>query len=128
MNLPLDDRFPYHLQIRDLIAEGIANEDYVEGGTIPGSRRLVEQMGVNDQTIRRAVRDLVVMGYLRVIRAKGTYVVEGARDGLREASRGIIENYDIIKMVRTSRMIRLKQNELLDLVKAEYKKQLAEED
>jgi DNA-binding GntR family transcriptional regulator len=127
MNLPFDARFSFHLQVRDLIADGIANEDYVEGGTIPGALILSKEFQVNEQTVRRAVSDLVAMGYLRVIRGKGTYVVEGARDMVRESSRGILEHYDIKKMVRTARMIRLKQPEMLKLIKAEYEKQIAEE-
>lgn len=123
-----DDRFPFYLQVRKLIVDGIANEDYVEGGKIPSSAMLAAEYEVNHLTTRRAVTDLVAGGYLKIIRGKGTYVVDGARDRLRSDEGKLITGYDIPKMVRTARMIRMKQGVLVDALKAELKKQLSEED
>lgn len=122
----IDDRFPIYLQIRKLIVDGIANEDYVEGGTVPAARVLAEQHMTNDQTVRRAMSDLASSGYLNIIVGRGTYVSHGARDRARSEEEQMIA-YDLTKMVHTARMIRLKQPALIDMMKAEFKKQLSEE-
>ncbi len=123
----IDDRFPIYLQIRKLIVDGIANEDYIEGGTVPAARVLAEQHMTNDQTVRRAMSDLASGGYLNIIVGRGTYVSHGARDRAR-SEQGQLIAYDLTKMVHTARMIRMKQGEMIELVKAEFKKQLSEEE
>ena len=126
-DLLYDDRFPFYVQIREWMVLQIAKNNYPEGGKIPSMRAIAEKHNANVQTVRTALAELVSMGYLRIMRGHGTYVADGALEKARNTSRTMLE-YKLSSVVLIARMIMMKQGEVVDIVKAQFQKQLSEED
>lgn len=69
-----EERVPKYYQIKKDIIHKIEQEEYTPDGAIPSERELIEQYQVSRITIRKAIDELVVEGYLYKIQGKGTYV------------------------------------------------------
>ncbi|MCC6615510.1 MAG: GntR family transcriptional regulator [Anaerolineae bacterium] len=65
---------PLYEQIKDHILRAIEKGVYEAGSRIPSERALSEKYGVNRMTVKKALDELVQMGYLDVRIGKGTYV------------------------------------------------------
>lgn len=65
---------PIYEQIKEYILLQIQNGDYVQGDRIPSERKLSDTLGVNRQTVKKALDELVHDGHLSVQIGKGTYV------------------------------------------------------
>lgn len=61
-------------QIADRIRQGIAADDFGEGGRLPPETALAERFGVNRHTVRGAIAALVQEGVLRAEQGRGTFV------------------------------------------------------
>ena len=125
MKVLLDDNYPFYLQVRKLITQKIANNDYIEDLKIPTMKQLAEEFNTNHHTVRRAVEGLVG-SLLTVIRGKGIYVSSGGTKKARSIEKTLIA-YEMGEIVRASRMCRLSQDEFVKQAKAEFEKQLSEE-
>lgn len=68
------ERVPKYYQLKKKIIHKIEMEEYTPGGLIPSERKLMEQYQVSRITVRKAIDELVVEGYLYKIQGKGTYV------------------------------------------------------
>lgn len=69
-----EERVPKYYQLKKAIIRKIDLEEYTPDGPIPSERELMEQYQVSRITVRRAVDELVVEGYLYKVQGKGTYV------------------------------------------------------
>jgi DNA-binding GntR family transcriptional regulator len=75
-----------YVRIADLIAADIAAGRLPLGARLPGEQELAELHGVSVSTSRRVRRELVRRGLVRVLPAKGSFVVRTAavEDGTAE--------------------------------------------
>ncbi|MFN8379011.1 MAG: GntR family transcriptional regulator [Anaerolineae bacterium] len=65
---------PIYEQIKEYILLQIQSGEYVQGDRIPSERTLSDALGVNRQTVKKALDELVHAGHLSVQIGKGTYV------------------------------------------------------
>lgn len=65
---------PIYEQIKEYILLQIQSGEYVQGDRIPSERALSDSLGVNRQTVKKALDELVHAGHLSVYIGKGTYV------------------------------------------------------
>lgn len=69
---------PLHGQIRTALHELITNGVYASGATLPGEQELSKRFNVSRITVKRALNDLALAGYVRRMRGRGTIVTFGA--------------------------------------------------
>ena len=87
----LESSVPVYEQIENAVQFGIASGRLKSGGVLPSVRAMTEALGVNPNTVAKAYRDLVVMGYIQTRRGEGCYVTEGSQTKCRvECRRRII--------------------------------------
>lgn len=65
---------PKYYQLKKKLIHEIEMGKYTSDGLIPSERRLMEDYQVSRITVRKAIDELVVEGYLYKIQGKGTYV------------------------------------------------------
>lgn len=65
---------PLYRQVMDDIKSGIEHGDYPPGSQIPTEMELARDYGVGRVTVRRAIEELAVQGYLSKQQGRGTFV------------------------------------------------------
>jgi GntR family transcriptional regulator len=70
----MEEKAPKYYLIKKDIIRKIEMEEYLAGETIPSERMLMDYYQVSRITIRKAVDELVMEGYLYKVQGKGTYV------------------------------------------------------
>lgn len=70
----IDGKIPKYYFIKQSIAKKIESEEFDTNHPIPSEKELMEMYGVSRITIRKAIDELVLEGYLYKIQGKGTYV------------------------------------------------------
>lgn len=85
---------PYYQQIRDDIKNKIQEGYYGKGTYLPCEKSLEQEYGVSRTTIRSAVNELVLDGYLYIVRGKGTKV---AYSRLMENNPNLLSFTEILK-------------------------------
>lgn len=88
-------QYPIYVQLRDILRDQIENGVYLPGTAIPSEKELSEKYGVNRQTVRTAIEQLMKEGVVKPFQGKGVYVM-GERmnrdlDTLTGFSRTILE-------------------------------------
>lgn len=78
---------PIYLRLRDLIATGIIDGTYPEGGLLPSVRAFAAAQGANPLTVAKAYQQFQLDGLIEVLRGVGMVVVPGAADRLRALER-----------------------------------------
>jgi len=81
LTLDMDGEVPIYQQIRDRIVEAIASGRLVEGSSLPSTRQLAVDLGINFHTVNKAYDLLRREGLLRVNRKSGAVVQRDARSG-----------------------------------------------
>ncbi|WP_148234845.1 GntR family transcriptional regulator [Deinococcus maricopensis] len=73
-----DDRptptLPRYLQVQQMLQDIIEGAEYAPGDKVPSERELAEQLGVSRMTVRKAMDNLVRMGWLERDSTAGTRV------------------------------------------------------
>ncbi len=82
--MDLDRETPIYLQIRDRVVEAIADGDLAEGDSLPSTRQLGADLGVNFHTVNKAYDLLRAQGLIRITRKSGAVVRRDARSGPAE--------------------------------------------
>lgn len=67
---------PLYYQLKEIIREDIERGRLSPGRSIPSERELVDRYNISRMTVRQAISELVVEGYLYRQRGKGTFVAE----------------------------------------------------
>lgn len=76
LSINRSSHLPIYVQIRRQIQEGIETGRLEPGEVLPGEPAIAEQLGVSVMTVRQALTQLVVEGYLDRQRGKGTFVCD----------------------------------------------------
>ncbi|MCA2226789.1 GntR family transcriptional regulator [Nonomuraea aurantiaca] len=107
--LDLHDARPLHEQVAGAIRRAIGEGSYAPGDRLPPARDLAEALGINPNTVLRALRDLRDEGLLEFRRGRGVSVagradgrallLQRARELLEEATRLGYRREDLITML-----------------------------
>lgn len=110
LTLDLNDPRPIHEQVAGAIRRAIGEGSYTAGDRLPPARDLADAMGINANTVLRALRDLRDEGLLEFRRGRGVSVahqsdgraliVQRARELLEEAQRYGYSRADLIDILK----------------------------
>ncbi len=84
LTLDLDSEVPIYQQIRDRIVEAVADGVLVEGSSLPSTRQLGADLGINFHTVNKAYDLLRTQGFIRINRKTGAVVRRDAASGPAE--------------------------------------------
>jgi len=65
---------PLYSQIKESLLSGILHGELRPGDQLPSQRELCERFGASHMTVRRAIEELVTLGFITAIPGKGLYV------------------------------------------------------
>lgn len=82
LTLDLNSDIPLYLQLRDRITEEIAEGRLVEGNSLPATRALAADFGINFHTVNKAYGLLRQQGLIRLNRKTGAVVAAAPMDPL----------------------------------------------
>jgi GntR family transcriptional regulator len=113
LTLDLNDSRPLHEQVAGAIRRAIGEGDCRPGDRLPSARDLADALGINPNTVLRALRDLRDEGLLEFRRGRGVSVagradgradgrallLQRVRDLLEEAKRYGYRREDLITML-----------------------------
>ena len=80
LNVDLSSNVPIYQQLRDQIVEAIAHGVLTDGSSLPATRALAADFGINFHTVNKAYDLLRQEGLLRLNRNTGAVVTIGAAD------------------------------------------------
>ena len=80
LSVDLSSEVPIYQQLRDRIVEGIASGALVEGSSLPSTRQLAADFGINFHTVNKAYDLLRQQGLVRLTRKTGAVVGPVAAD------------------------------------------------
>ena|SRR5437868_6576084 len=110
LTLDLNDPNPLHQQVAGAIRRAIGEGDFAPGERLPPARDLADALGINANTVLRALRDLRDEGLLEFRRGRGVSVaarsdgraliVQRARDLLQEAQKHGYGREDLIDILK----------------------------
>lgn len=110
LTLDLNDPRPIHEQVAGAIRRAIGEGAYAPGDRLPPARDLADALGINANTVLRALRDLRDEGLLEFRRGRGVSVagesggrallVQRARELLEETKRYGYSREDLIEIVK----------------------------
>jgi DNA-binding transcriptional regulator YhcF (GntR family) len=80
ISLDLSSEVPIYQQLRDRIVEGIAHGALPDGESLPSTRQLAADFGINFHTVNKAYDLLRQQGFVRVNRKSGAVVGPTAAD------------------------------------------------
>ena len=88
MHLKIDNARPVYLQIEEYIHNAVITNVYPSGSRIPTVRELAAEIGVNPNTIQRAMTELEQQGLLNTQGTSGRIVTEDQAviDSMRQAA------------------------------------------
>jgi DNA-binding transcriptional regulator YhcF (GntR family) len=81
LSVDLSSQVPLYQQLRDRVVEGIASGQLAAGTSLPASRALAADFGINFHTVTRAYDLLRQQGLVRLTRKTGAVVQRDARSG-----------------------------------------------
>ncbi|HEY8455790.1 MAG TPA: GntR family transcriptional regulator [Actinopolymorphaceae bacterium] len=112
LKLDLNDPRPLHEQVATAVRRSIAEAEVRPGERLPPARDIAAALGVNVNTVLRALRDLRDEGLVEFRRGRGISVVRApdpravlrpqVRDLLTSAKRYGLEPRDVITLIEES--------------------------
>lgn len=81
LTIELTDDVPLYLQIRDRIVEAVAEGTLRAGDSLPSTRQLASDLGINFHTVNKAYDQLRAEGLLRLNRRSGAVIVRDPGSG-----------------------------------------------
>lgn len=109
LTLDLNDPRPLHEQVASAIRRAIADGEVAIGDRLPPARELAAALGINANTVLRALRDLRDEGVLEFRRGRGVSVLrppagrsvltEKVRELLAEADRYGVARPELIALI-----------------------------
>ena len=80
LNIDLASEVPIYQQLRDRIVEAIADGELTEGSSLPATRALAADFGINFHTVNKAYDLLRQQGLIRLNRKTGAVVTATPAD------------------------------------------------
>jgi GntR family transcriptional regulator len=80
LTVDLSSDVPIYQQLRDRVVEAIARGDLTEGSSLPATRTLAADFGINFHTVNKAYELLRLQGLIRLNRKTGAVVITSAAD------------------------------------------------
>ena len=122
--------FLINLQGKESIYEQIKTqiEKFIKAGILrpndrlPSVRSLVEELGINPNTVMKAYQELEKNGYIYTLNKKGVFVSGNGEDGRERI------NSDVLNMLKTIRNEGVSKKEVLDLLDQVYGEEKHAED
>lgn len=109
LRLNAADQRPLHEQVAAALRRTVADGEVAPGDRLPPARDLASLLGVNANTVLRALRDLRDEQLLEFRRGRGVRVAAGAsrraevvmrvREVVHEAERGGYDRAEIVQMI-----------------------------
>lgn len=72
--IDFQSRTPVYLQIRERVLELVVTDVLSPGDRLPSVRSLAAELGVNPNTVQKALRELESEGVIRTVTGKGCFV------------------------------------------------------
>ncbi|MFC4591144.1 GntR family transcriptional regulator [Sphaerisporangium corydalis] len=93
LTLDLNDPRPLHEQVAGAVRRAVASGTVLPGQRLPSARELADALGVNANTVLRALRDLRDEGVLEFRRGRGVSVLRppDGREVLRRMARELLD-------------------------------------
>ena len=76
MTIDKNSRVPAYAQLMDIIKDYIINERLTEGDRLPSERELCEIHDISRATVRQAMHELEIEGYIYIKKGIGSFVME----------------------------------------------------
>ena len=86
LSVEVDGAVPFYQQLRDRIVEAIASRELRSGGSLPATRQLAADLGINMHTVNKAYDLLRQEGLIRLGRRTGAVVSRDPTSGPPEAA------------------------------------------
>lgn len=116
-----DDSKPIFQQISDMIANEIVEGELLEGDQIPSTTEISKFYQVNRATVQKGLALLVDAGYVYKQRGVGMFVSKDARLKLIQKRKEDFYNEYLKPMLEEAKRIEIKKEELLQVIKEDYK-------
>ena len=101
---------PLYFQLKNIIKNKIESGEFKGNDRLPAEEDICAEYNVSRATVRRALFDLELEGFIYRIRGKGTYVTD--QEGLKQlSSKGTIEN-----LIASARGTKLNLMKIKDIV------------
>jgi len=113
---------PIYEQIRHQIRLAIIRDEIAAGDALPSIRSLAAELKISVITTKRAYDDLEEEGFITTVQGKGCFVLEKNTERIREHNLKEIEQH-LIEAIKAAKLMRLKSNELVEMVKYLYKEE-----
>ncbi|WP_084965631.1 GntR family transcriptional regulator [Thermoactinospora rubra] len=110
LTLDLNDPRPLHEQVAAAIRRSIAEGSYGPGDRLPPARDLADALGINANTVLRALRELREEGVLEFRRGRGVSVASAVEGRVRLVMRAR-------ELLDEARRHGYSRDELIDLLK-----------
>lgn len=124
MNLPInietESGIPVYIQLAEQIKMLIHERVLKVGDSMPTTRGLSVQLGINANTVARVYRDLQTEGQLRLQRGVGTFVAQEARPPMPKVQFRMLEK-KVTEIIEISKQAGLSPVELAQFIKTRWK-------
>jgi len=115
-----DDQ-PIYKQLRERVAGLIMDGSFKEGEAIPSVRSVAAESNVNHLTVAKSYQELVDEGVLEMKRGRGMFVVDGAKDTLKQHERNKFITEELPVLMARIAMLNISVEELIRLLESENK-------
>lgn len=110
---------PLYQQIKEQIKSAILKGELKNGELLPSIRKFSTDLRVSVLTIRRVYDDLEKEGFVTSQAGKGTFVLAGNTDLIKDTKRLIVED-KMSDMVSIAKMMGISKKELMDMMDIIY--------
>ncbi|SFB43603.1 GntR family transcriptional regulator [Clostridium frigidicarnis] len=113
---------PLYQQIKEQIKSAILKGELKNGELLPSIRNFSTDLRVSVLTIRRVYDELEKEGFVTSQAGKGTFVLAGNTDLIKDTKRLIVEE-KMFDMVSTAKMMEISKKELMDMMDIIYEEE-----
>lgn len=113
---------PLYQQIKEQIKSAILKGELKNGELLPSIRNFSTDLRVSVLTIRRVYDELEKEGFVKSQAGKGTFVLAGNTDLIKDTKRLIVED-KMFDMVSTAKTMGISKKELMDMMDIIYEEE-----
>lgn len=110
---------PLYQQIKEQIKEAILTGELKNGELLPSIRNFSSELRVSVLTIRRVYDELEKEGFVSSQAGKGTFVLAGNIDLIKDTRRLMVED-KMIEMIAMAKSMGISKKELMDMMDIIY--------